>query len=146
MLGSCLLCSRRRNLLRSIWSGVNVSMIKNFCKLLQGRRFTESCSYWSYCIHVYSRQRKQQILSGNLHKVLNHGLITARTISIKPVQIQPLPKNYSHAEIITEAISSLKERSGSSQYTCEFIEEKHQQLPSKFKKPLLPNFKKSERS
>lgn len=47
-------------------------------------------------------------------------------------------------QMINDAIVSLKEKSGSSQYAiAKFIEEKHKQLPSNFKKLLLQNLKKS---
>jgi histone H1/5 len=46
--------------------------------------------------------------------------------------------------MIKDAIVSLKERTGSSQYAiAKFIEEKHKQLPSNFKKLLLQNLKKN---
>ncbi|PNY05452.1 histone H1, partial [Trifolium pratense] len=50
-----------------------------------------------------------------------------------------------YEEMIKDAIVSLKERTGSSQYAiAKFIEEKHkQQLPSNFKKLLLQNLKKN---
>ena len=45
--------------------------------------------------------------------------------------------------MITEAIVPLKERTGSSQYAItKFIEEKHKQLPSNFRKLLLVQLKK----
>jgi len=47
-------------------------------------------------------------------------------------------------QMIKDAIVSLKERTGSSQYAiAKFIEEKHKQLPSNFKKLLLQNLKKN---
>lgn len=48
------------------------------------------------------------------------------------------------AVMITEAITSLKERTGSSQYAItKFIEEKHKELPPTFKKLILVQLKKS---
>lgn len=45
--------------------------------------------------------------------------------------------------MISDAILSLKERTGSSQYViAKFIEEKHKQLPSNFRKILLVQVKK----
>ncbi|KAE8670953.1 Histone H1 [Hibiscus syriacus] len=46
-------------------------------------------------------------------------------------------------DMISDAIVSLKERAGSSQYAiAKFIEEKHKQLPSNFRKNLLVQLKK----
>ncbi|PWA62174.1 winged-helix DNA-binding transcription factor family protein [Artemisia annua] len=46
-------------------------------------------------------------------------------------------------EMISEAIVSLKERNGSSQYAIgKFIEDKHKNLPANFKKQLLTQLKK----
>ncbi|XWS42522.1 hypothetical protein CRYUN_Cryun16bG0021400 [Craigia yunnanensis] len=46
-------------------------------------------------------------------------------------------------EMISDAILSLKEKTGSSQYAItKFIEEKHKQLPSNFRKLLLVQVKK----
>lgn len=53
------------------------------------------------------------------------------------------PSHPSFLLMITEAIISLKERTGSSQYAItKFIEEKHKQLPPTFRKLLLFNLKK----
>ncbi|KAK7277814.1 hypothetical protein RJT34_22831 [Clitoria ternatea] len=56
-------------------------------------------------------------------------------------------KPFSHppfAVMITEAIASLKERTGSSQYAItKFIEENNKDLPSTFKKLILQHLKKS---
>ncbi|KAF4367643.1 hypothetical protein G4B88_001395 [Cannabis sativa] len=47
------------------------------------------------------------------------------------------------AQMISEAIVSLKERTGSSQHAItKFIEEKHKQLPDSFKRLVLSNLKK----
>ncbi|KAK4282902.1 hypothetical protein QN277_014226 [Acacia crassicarpa] len=54
------------------------------------------------------------------------------------------PSHPPFAEMITDAIVSLKERTGSSQYAItKFIEDKHKHLPPTFKKLLLNNLKKS---
>jgi histone H1/5 len=46
--------------------------------------------------------------------------------------------------MIKDAIVTLEERTGSSQFAiAKFIEEKHKQLPSNFKKLLLHNLKKN---
>lgn len=53
------------------------------------------------------------------------------------------PSHPSFLLMITEAIISLKERTGSSQYAItKFIEEKHKHLPPTFRKLLLFNLKK----
>ncbi|KAG9155668.1 hypothetical protein Leryth_003951 [Lithospermum erythrorhizon] len=50
---------------------------------------------------------------------------------------------HDYCEMIEEAIMSLKERSGSSQYAiAKFIEEHHKSLPTNFKKQLLLQLKK----
>ncbi|CAL5206939.1 unnamed protein product [Lathyrus oleraceus] len=50
----------------------------------------------------------------------------------------------SYSEMIKDAIVSLKEKNGSSQYAiAKFIEEKQKQLPANFKKLLLQNLKKN---
>ncbi|XP_028790270.1 histone H1 [Neltuma alba] len=54
------------------------------------------------------------------------------------------PSHPPFAEMITDAIASLKDRTGSSQYAItKFIEEKHKHLPPTFRKLLLNNLKKS---
>ncbi|KAJ8421376.1 hypothetical protein Cgig2_028734 [Carnegiea gigantea] len=53
------------------------------------------------------------------------------------------PTHPPYFEMIKEAITTLKERNGSSQYAIQkFIEEKHKQLPPNFRKLLLANLKK----
>ncbi|KAF1878767.1 hypothetical protein Lal_00047439 [Lupinus albus] len=65
----------------------------------------------------------------------------------KPKKTVSSKKPLSHppfAEMISDAIVSLKERTGSSQIAIsKFIEEKHKDLPATFKKLLLLNLKKS---
>ena len=62
----------------------------------------------------------------------------------KTASSKKLPSHPTFAEMITDAISSLKERTGSSQYAItKFIEEKHKNLPPTFRKLLLHNLKKS---
>ncbi|MBA0574072.1 hypothetical protein Golob_001310, partial [Gossypium lobatum] len=53
------------------------------------------------------------------------------------------PSHPPFLEMISDAIVSLKERTGSSQYAiAKFIEEKHKQLPANFRKVLLVQTKK----
>nr|AAA50303.1 histone H1 [Pisum sativum] len=65
----------------------------------------------------------------------------------KPKKTAAAKKPLSHptfAEMITEAITSLKERTGSSQYAItKFIEEKHKDLPPTYRKLVLLHLKKS---
>ncbi|KAK7269181.1 hypothetical protein RIF29_21898 [Crotalaria pallida] len=65
----------------------------------------------------------------------------------KPKKTTSSKKPLSHppfADMIADAIGSMKERTGSSQYAiAKFIEEKHKELPPTFKKLLLLNLKKS---
>ncbi|XP_061367613.1 histone H1-like [Gastrolobium bilobum] len=54
------------------------------------------------------------------------------------------PSHPPFAEMITDAVASLKERTGSSQYAItKFIEEKHKDLPPSFRKLILNYLKKS---
>ncbi|KAJ6337005.1 hypothetical protein OIU76_006799 [Salix suchowensis] len=49
-----------------------------------------------------------------------------------------------YEEMIKDAIVTLKEKTGSSQYAItKFLEEKHKQLPSNFKKLLLFSFEEA---
>ncbi|XP_050888785.1 histone H1.1, partial [Lathyrus oleraceus] len=65
----------------------------------------------------------------------------------KPKKTVAAKKSLSHptfAEMITEAITNLKERTGSSQYAItKFIEEKYKDLPPTYRKLVLPHLKKS---
>nr|CAJ27513.1 histone H1 subtype 7 [Pisum sativum]CCP19595.1 histone H1 subtype 7 [Pisum sativum subsp. sativum] len=65
----------------------------------------------------------------------------------KPKKTAAAKKPLSHptfAEMITEAITSLKERTGSSQYAItKFIEEKYKDLPPTYRKLVLLHLKKS---
>ncbi|XP_047328180.1 histone H1-like [Impatiens glandulifera] len=61
----------------------------------------------------------------------------------KPKKARNPPTHPPYLEMITEAIVSLKEKNGSSQYAItKFIEEKQKQLPPNFKKLLLVQLKK----
>lgn len=60
-----------------------------------------------------------------------------------PRKPRTAPTHPPYIEMINDAIVSLKERTGSSQYAiAKFIEEKHKQLPPNFKKLLLTNLRK----
>ncbi|XP_047336469.1 histone H1-like [Impatiens glandulifera] len=61
----------------------------------------------------------------------------------KPTSSEKTRSHPPYVEMVKEAIVALKERTGSSQYAIsKFIEEKHNQLPSNFKKLLLTQLKK----
>ncbi|GMY20784.1 histone H1-like [Fagus crenata] len=60
-----------------------------------------------------------------------------------PKKAKASPAHPPFLEMITEAIVSLKEKTGSSQYAItKFSEEKHKQLPTNFRKLLLFHLKK----
>ncbi|XP_058743952.1 histone H1-like [Vicia villosa] len=69
------------------------------------------------------------------------------TAQTKPKKTAAAKKPLSHptfAEMITEAITTLKERTGSSQYAItKFIEEQHKELPPTYRKLVLLQLKKS---
>nr|CCP19645.1 histone H1 subtype 7 [Vavilovia formosa] len=73
--------------------------------------------------------------------------MSTTTAQTKPKKTAAAKKPLSHptfAEMITEAITSLKERTGSSQYAItKFIEEKHKDLPPTYRKLVLLQLKKS---
>ncbi|CAN4091193.1 unnamed protein product [Withania somnifera] len=73
-------------------------------------------------------------------------MVSATTATAKKSSAAAAKKPRSHppyAEMITEAITSLKERTGSSQVAiAKFIEEKQKDLPSNFRKLLLVQLKK----
>ncbi|CAI8603316.1 unnamed protein product [Vicia faba] len=70
---------------------------------------------------------------------------TAQTKPKKTAAAAKKPLSHpTFAEMITEAITSLKERTGSSQYAItKFIEEKHKDLPPTYRKLVLLQLKKS---
>ncbi|KAE9619032.1 putative histone H5 [Lupinus albus] len=87
-------------------------------------------------------------ISDNYFSSLSNQVSTmAVSAQTKPKKTVSSKKPLSHppfAEMISDAIVSLKERTGSSQIAIsKFIEEKHKDLPATFKKLLLLNLKKS---
>lgn len=78
------------------------------------------------------------------HVVEEAGGKAKKTKAKKPAA--PRKRNSTHPpyfEMMSEAITTLKERNGSSQHAIQkFIEEKHKNLPSNFRKLLLVNLKK----
>ncbi|KAF5739546.1 hypothetical protein HS088_TW12G00752 [Tripterygium wilfordii] len=73
-------------------------------------------------------------------KAQNEPMAKQSTGPKKPKAARSYP---SFLEMITDAIVTLKERTGSSQYAItKFVEEKHKQLPANFRKLLLVHLKK----
>ncbi|XP_047326231.1 histone H1-like [Impatiens glandulifera] len=70
-------------------------------------------------------------------------MATQTSSAVKAKKIKNPPTHPRYIEMVTEAIVTLKERNGSSQYAiAKHIEDKQKQLPSNFKKLLLVQLKK----
>ncbi|KAH9602764.1 hypothetical protein KSS87_023052 [Heliosperma pusillum] len=73
----------------------------------------------------------------------NDGKVVTKTKGRKPKKVRSSPSHPTYVEMITEALTTLKEKNGSSQHAIQkFIEENHKNLPSNFRKLLLGSLRK----
>ncbi|XP_057426333.1 histone H1-like [Lotus japonicus] len=124
-------------------------------------------SMWVAHIDIHYQIRTYNKLTNSSHRsphhhtihssILSHHFLSLAVIQFPPIsnsamttatkKAAPAKKPLSHppfAEMITEAIASLKERTGSSQHAItKFIEGKHKELPPTFRKLILHQLKKS---